>query len=292
MATYLDAAFFTVAPGDVLSSNMGESEQNIRGIFDQAVQMGMTTGICLLFFDEIDAIGQSRDDMKGGGDGNNCSRRVLIELMLQLNQLSQVNHIVTTNDNESVRIFVVGATNHRHDCDAALLRRFGSQIYVGLPKTSDRLHIVLKLLYGIPHSMSIEQLDSIAEWTEGFSGSDLEAFVREASYVPIHECMAKADEVRSRLEADHKQAVGDSSSEVDEIIGEGTGFAPDPEVAAREALIREYERLRPVTFSDMCQAFNHHCATRNLDRVIANPHDLPIVSPTPTQSMEGYDMIE
>jgi SpoVK/Ycf46/Vps4 family AAA+-type ATPase len=86
-----EAAFLSIGPGDVLSKFVGESEASVRGIFERARKeaSGMESKCAVLFFDEIDALGQARD--QGGGreqGGDSSSRRVLAELLLQLNRIS------------------------------------------------------------------------------------------------------------------------------------------------------------------------------------------------------------
>jgi SpoVK/Ycf46/Vps4 family AAA+-type ATPase len=85
-----EAAFLSVGPGDVLSKFVGESEASVRDIFKRARKEAsvMESKCSVLFFDEIDALGQARhqDGREQGGDS--ASRRVLAELLLQLNRIS------------------------------------------------------------------------------------------------------------------------------------------------------------------------------------------------------------
>ncbi len=109
MAGEAQAAFLSVGPSDVLSKFVGESEASIKQLFQDAVRRAerMESGCCVLFFDEIDALGMSRNDGRGGdgggsggggkgencaingsGGGENSSRRILAELLIQLTNLS------------------------------------------------------------------------------------------------------------------------------------------------------------------------------------------------------------
>ena len=93
------AAFLPIGPSDILSKYVGESEASVRDIFAKAVSMAkrVESGVAVIFFDEIDALGQSRgtDDF-GGGLGSKmstagadaCSRRVLAELLIQLSRIN------------------------------------------------------------------------------------------------------------------------------------------------------------------------------------------------------------
>lgn len=71
------------------------------------------------------------------------------------------------------RVIVVAATNRPEDCDPALLRRFAVRVLVGLPTKNDRKKIIKLLLKDVDHDVTADQLDAIADATEGWSGSDL-----------------------------------------------------------------------------------------------------------------------
>lgn len=94
------AAFLSVGPSDILSKFVGESEASIRGLFQEARRKAskMESKCAVVFFDEIDALGRSRVDEDSGkmsqAGGDNSSRRVLAELLIQMTELS------SDNDNE------------------------------------------------------------------------------------------------------------------------------------------------------------------------------------------------
>mgnify|MGYP000036760342 CR=1 FL=1 len=163
----------------------------------------MESKCTVLFFDEIDALGQSRgggrEQSSGGGAGESCSRRVLAELLIQLNQISNPGPPSVLEPSEcergsdenasgeigteaaniaSGKVIVVAATNRPSDCDPALLRRFGIRVHVGLPKDVDRRRILKRLLKGISHSISKVELSDLALALEGWSGSELERYVQ------------------------------------------------------------------------------------------------------------------
>lgn len=71
------------------------------------------------------------------------------------------------------RVIVVAATNRPEDCDPALLRRFAVRVLVGLPTKKDRKKIIKRLLKDVDHNVTADQLDELADATEGWSGSDL-----------------------------------------------------------------------------------------------------------------------
>ena len=150
------------------------------------------------------------------------------------------------------RIIVVAATNRPEDCDAALLRRFHARILVGLPHKRDRQKIIHRLLSGIDHSLTENDLLQIAAATEGWSGSDLESLTREAVMTPIRECL----QVAARLKAStrkHNQKGGLDSSQKHEVV-EDLDTHGDSE--ARDSLLAGFKSLRSVHIQDFKQAMS------------------------------------
>lgn len=253
------AGFMSVAPSDVLSKFVGESEASVRNIFRKALDLALQleSKCTVVFFDEIDALGQSREN-RGGGEGEGCSRRVLAELLLQLNLISDPNHRLTREQefengncsSENVRtraearVIVVAATNRVLDCDEALKRRFGIQLEVGLPNRRDRKKMIIRHMSEIEHTIVEEELEYLSLRTDSWSGSDIESLVREAAMAPVRECIRAAAHLRkraSRLE----QRGGDSP-----VQGGCHPDEPDPDTEARSLLLHGFQTLRPVTVHD------------------------------------------
>ena len=265
-------AFLPVSPSDILSKFVGESEASVRGIFKKAYEYAMQveSRCAIVFFDEIDALGQSRES-KGTGEGEGCSRRVLAELLTQLNYIAVNKNCFTGNEwdddndeNSSVfskcsaqettdrpaRVIVVAATNRREDCDPALLRRFGIQLEVPLPTKRDRKKMLVHHLSKVDNNLSKENLDHIAAVTNGFSGSDMENFVRDAAMAPVRECLRQAALLRKR--ATKEQQSGGAAS------GQEDAVPPiDPDLAAQTALLNGFQTLRPVSYDDLWLAFKN-----------------------------------
>jgi SpoVK/Ycf46/Vps4 family AAA+-type ATPase len=283
-----NAAFLTVTAGDVLSKFIGESETAVRNTFARAAEIAskIESKCTVIFFDEIDALGQSRDIQHG--DGEACTRRVLAELLIQLNLIadsfkqrstyqalqhtrSDVNSYVGTEEtridlkSENIRIFVVAATNRIQDCDEALRRRFGIQIEIGLPNRSDRKKMILRFLEGIEHTIIKEELEYISVRTENWSGSDLENLTREAAMAPVRECIRNAARIRQRTVKAKQQHGGDSTVQIKETKchasatvcteyshwgDQFSSLCNDPDNAARACLLQGFRSLRPVTVYD------------------------------------------
>ncbi|KAA3610492.1 MAG: AAA family ATPase [Calditrichaeota bacterium] len=157
-AGQVNARFISVSLNDILDMWIGNSEKNLHEIFEIARQ----NTPCVLFFDEIDALGASRSDMKQSG-----GRHLINQFLQELDGLE--------NDNEGV--LILGATNAPWHLDSAFRRpgRFDRIIFVPPPDASAR-ELILKLkLEGKP-SEAIDYA-ALAKKTEEYSGADIEALV-------------------------------------------------------------------------------------------------------------------
>ncbi|MDJ1504933.1 AAA family ATPase [Xanthocytophaga agilis] len=164
----IKAGFISVGINDVLDMWVGNSEKNLHQIFQQARRKAP----CVLFFDEVDALGASRSDMR------RSEGRFLINQFL--NELDGVEY-----SNEGV--LVLAATNSPWYLDAAFRRpgRFDRLIFVQPPDKAARLGILQILLREVPTENL--DLEPIAKATEDFSGADLKAVVDLAVEAKITE---------------------------------------------------------------------------------------------------------
>ncbi|QFZ19558.1 AAA family ATPase [Saccharothrix syringae] len=173
LAGELGASFYEIGLSDVLDMWIGSSERNLRDIFATARR----NRPCLLFFDEIDALGQKRSHLRGGGS---AMRGVVNQMLAELDG--------ATTDNEG--LFVLAASNHPWDVDSALLRpgRFDRTVLV-LPPDAEAREAILRLhLRGKP----AERLDlaRIAKVSDGMSGADLALVCEQATETAMEESMA------------------------------------------------------------------------------------------------------
>ncbi len=163
VAGELDANFYHVGLSDVLDMWTGSSEKNVTQIFEIARR----NSPCVLFLDEVDALGQKRTHLRGGSG----MRGVVNQLLQEMDG--------ATSDNEGV--FVLAATNHPWDIDSALLRpgRLDRSVLVLPPDLLARESILELHLRGKP----VEKLDlqKVAKHTNGLTGADLSLLCEQAT---------------------------------------------------------------------------------------------------------------
>ena len=152
------AAFLAVGISDVLDMWIGQSEKNLHAIFEQARHHRP----CVLFFDEVDALGANRTDMlKSGG------RQIINQFLAELDGVESSNE----------GVLILAATNAPWHLDPAFRRpgRFDRILFVPPPDQPARATILRLLLKGKP--IGEIDFDALAKKTEGFSGADLKAVV-------------------------------------------------------------------------------------------------------------------
>jgi len=167
-ATESEANFIAVNGPEILSKWVGESEKAIREIFRRARMVAPV----IIFFDEIDAIAPVR-----GHDVSGVTDRIVNQLLTEMDGIKPLRGVV-----------VIAATNRPDLVDPALLRpgRFDRVIYVPPPDKKARLEILKIHTRKIPLAEDVD-LNKLAEMTEGYSGADLEALVREAVLIALRE---------------------------------------------------------------------------------------------------------
>jgi len=169
VATESGANFIAIKGPEVLSKWVGESERAVREIFRRARQVAPS----VIFFDEIDAIAPSR----GLRHDTAVTDRIVNQLLAEMDGITSLKNVV-----------VIGATNRADILDPALLRpgRFDRVIYVPPPDRRGRLEILKVHVRNVPLAGDVD-LEKIAELTEGYSGADLEALVREAVMLALRD---------------------------------------------------------------------------------------------------------
>jgi len=171
VANESEANFIGIRGPEVLSKWVGESEKRVREIFRKARQAAPT----VIFIDEIDAIAQAR-----GSDVNRVMDTLLNQLLTEMDGIEENSGVV-----------VIAATNRPDILDPALLRpgRFDRLILVPAPDEKARLEILKVHTRRVPLARDVS-LEELAKKTEGYSGADLAALVREAALIALRRAVS------------------------------------------------------------------------------------------------------
>ncbi len=172
--------FFTISGSDFVEMFVGVGASRVRDMFEQAKKHAP----CIIFIDEIDAVGRHRG--AGLGGGHDEREQTLNQLLVEMDGFSDNNGII-----------VIAATNRPDVLDPALLRpgRFDRQVSVNLPDLKGRIEILKVHIRRIPVAKDVN-LELIARGTPGFSGADLANLVNEATLYT-----AKINETLVNMEA-------------------------------------------------------------------------------------------
>ncbi len=166
-----DVPFFSISGSDFVEMFVGTGASRVRDMFKKAKQAAP----CIVFIDEIDAVGRQRG--AGMGGGNDEREQTLNQLLVEMDGMA-----------ENTGIVIIAATNRPDVLDPALLRsgRFDRQITVSLPDKKGRTEI----LEVHARNKKLEKdvtLDNLAKRTPGFSGADLENVLNEAAILAVRD---------------------------------------------------------------------------------------------------------
>lgn len=188
IANECQANFISVKGPELLTMWFGESEANVREIFDKA----RAASPCVLFFDELDSIAKARGSSPGDAGG---ADRVLNQLLTEMDGMGAKKNV-----------FVIGATNRPDQIDPALLRpgRLDQLLYIPLPDDPSRLSILKANLRKSPVAPDVD-LAYIAKWAHGFSGADLTEICQRACKLAIRESIERETEMMTTTETDSMQ---------------------------------------------------------------------------------------
>jgi cell division protease FtsH len=157
--------FFSISGSDFVEMFVGVGAARVRDMFEQAKKAAP----CIIFIDEIDAVGRQRG--AGLGGGNDEREQTLNQLLVEMDGFEA-----------NAGVIVIAATNRPDVLDPALMRpgRFDRQVVVPLPDIRGREQILLVHMRKVPIAPDV-QADIIARGTPGFSGADLANLVNEAA---------------------------------------------------------------------------------------------------------------
>ncbi|XP_005998384.2 spermatogenesis-associated protein 5-like protein 1 isoform X1 [Latimeria chalumnae] len=176
----VDACLLTMAGPAIYGSRPGESEENLRKIFQQAKELS-DEGPCVLFIDEIDSLCPKR-----GSSSNAPENRVVAQLLTLMDGIGSDGQLI-----------IMAATNRPDALDPALRRpgRFDREIVIGVPTLKQRKCILELITSKMPVSTDVD-LHYLAEMTVGYVGADLTALCREAAMqTALHTCQGSENHV-------------------------------------------------------------------------------------------------
>ncbi|WP_380677621.1 CDC48 family AAA ATPase [Salinigranum sp. GCM10025319] len=174
VANETSASFFSIAGPEIISKYYGESEQQLREIFEDATEESPS----IIFIDELDSIAPKREDVTG-----EVERRVVAQLLTMMDGLESRGQVI-----------VIAATNRVDSVDPALRRpgRFDREIEIGVPDETGRKEILQIHTRGMPLSDDVS-LDHLADETHGFVGADIESLTKESAMKALRRYLPEID---------------------------------------------------------------------------------------------------
>ncbi|QLG62707.1 CDC48 family AAA ATPase [Halorarum salinum] len=222
VANEIDAHFTTLSGPEIMSKYYGESEEQLREVFEEASE----NAPAIIFMDELDSIAPKREE--AGGD---VERRVVAQLLSLMDGLEERGEVV-----------VIGATNRVDAIDPALRRggRFDREIEIGVPDRDGRKEILQVHTRNMPLVEDID-LDEYAESTHGFVGADLESLAKEAGMNALRRIRPQLDLDAEEIDAEVLDSIEVRESDVKEAM---KGIEPS---ALREVFVE----IPDVTWGDV-----------------------------------------
>lgn len=232
VANECQANFISVKGPELLTMWFGESEHNVREVFDKA----RGAAPCILFFDELDSIGGKRGASMG--DAGGAGDRVINQLLTEMDGVGSKKNV-----------FIIGATNRPDILDPAIMRpgRLDQLIYIPLPDAPSRASVLKAALRKSPLGPDVN-IDALVAKTDKFTGADLSEIVNRAGKLAIREALDKVT-ARKRAQAEAAEAGGAAGAgmELEE------DFDPVPYITARHFEMAMRDARRSVSDADLAQ---------------------------------------
>ncbi|CAM9711766.1 unnamed protein product [Scytosiphon promiscuus] len=232
VANQCNANFISVKGPELLSMYFGESEANIRELFNKA----RAASPCILFFDEMDSIARGRGGSGGGGGGSDVGDRVINQILTEIDGVGPAK-----------MVFIIGATNRPDILDSSVTRpgHLDQLIYIPLPDHDSRLSILRANLRKSPISDEVD-MEAMAEATDGFSGADLTEICQRAAMNAIRESVRH--EIDMTFQAEERARIREDQGLEEEEEDENEGPDPVPAITRahfEEALGRARKSVKP-----------------------------------------------
>ncbi|KAJ3947770.1 peroxisomal assembly protein [Colletotrichum fioriniae] len=194
IATEYSLNFFSVKGPELLNMYIGESEANVRRVFQRA----RDARPCVVFFDELDSVAPKRGNQ---GDSGGVMDRIVSQLLAELDGMSG-------GDDTSGGVFVIGATNRPDLLDAALLRpgRFDKMLYLGVSDTHDKQRTILEALtrkFTLHPAVSLQAVADRLPFT--YTGADFYALCSDAMLKAVTRQAAAVDAKIREINAERPQ---------------------------------------------------------------------------------------
>ena len=222
IATEAKIPFISMSGSEFVEMFVGVGAGRVRSLFKRAQQLAELEGGCIIFIDEIDAIGVKRN-LSAGSGGAMEHNTTLNQLLVEMDGLKDKDH----------NIILIGATNApESSLDPALLRpgRFDRKIYVDKPNLEDRSKLFTYYLKSVKYNAEDVKIDRLARITVGQNPADIANIVREAALITVRNqstliSMKEIDEARERIALGIKRRVKLSEKEKWQTAYHETGHA-------------------------------------------------------------------
>lgn len=226
VATEMNMNFLSVKGPELINQYVGESEKNVRDIFQRA----RDNAPCVLFFDELDALAPARG---AKGDAGGAMDRIVSQLLVEMDGV----------DKGEGDVFIVAATNRPDMLDAALLRpgRFDQRCYLGPPETAEEKALALKALtrkFKLAEEVDLTDISERLQATAKYTGADLFALCSDAMLFAVEERVAEL----KAAHAEGREVAEEEDMKVQKDHFERALAQLQPSVTAEE--FAKYERLR------------------------------------------------
>ncbi|KAK2607419.1 hypothetical protein N8I77_006091 [Diaporthe amygdali] len=174
LAADLEVAFIPVSAPSLVGGTSGESEKNIRDIFDEAMRLAP----CLVFFDELDSIAGKRDNAQKAMEG-----RIVAEICNGMDKIGRSGR-ADDGDKPPGNVVVLAATNRPESIDPVVRRRFGVEVDIGMPNEPAREKILRTMTRDLALGSDVD-FSALARLTPGYVGADLKHVVSAAVFKSI-----------------------------------------------------------------------------------------------------------
>ena len=252
LATELSASFFYVNGPDIVGAAYGETEANLRRVFQEASEHAPS----ILLVDEVDVLSPKR-----GESGTQADTRMSTQFLALLDGIKA-----------SQGVMVIGTTNRIESLDPSFRRpgRFDRELFIGPPDVTGRLEVLRIHTRGMPLSQEAEEfLEEVAQRTVGFVGADIMELCREAALsglrrqaslaggepgprdqpIPIETLTVEKQDLESAVTRIHPSALRETYLTPTDVGWEDVGGLREAKERLRQAV--EYPLLYPEAFADM-----------------------------------------